>query len=928
MKTLYNKTLCLAFIFTSTILSAQNLKPVAATVAEKKQRQADFLNTRLFDVANATSQSTPQLENIVTGALVLDFNKNVANVLLSRQPENISFIIPSQTGQNVELEMYRSNIFTSDFSVVTAANNSAPVHYTNGLHYWGIIKGNNSSIAAISIFDNEVMGMISSNDGNFVLGKLHDDKDGRHIYYNDKNLKAQNYTECFTQSDNETYSGDQLQNPAGKMVQNCIRLYWEVNYDIFLDKGSVANAANYVTGLFNQSAIIYTNDNIPVMLSQVYVWDVASPYTSTSTSGLLNQFQAFRNSFNGDLGHLLGYEGGGGVAAGFNGLCNINLDNSQCYSGIHSTYANFPTYSWNVEVVTHEQGHLMGSRHTHACVWNGNNTAIDGCGPSAGYGYEGNCSGAPIPSSGTIMSYCHLVSAGINFNNGFGTQPANVILSNYGAASCLVNCSGIACFYPNNLTTTNITTTTATLNWDTVAGAVSYNIQYRIVGTPAWTTASSPVNSYNAIGLTPGSLYEWQVQTVCTGGNSVYTFSANFITVPLSCNAPSGLSTTAISSSSATFNWNAVGGAVSYTIEYRETGTIPWSSGVSLVNSYYAIGLTPNTSYQWHVQTVCSGGGISPNSIDTSFTTTLSPTPAACYPFSGNANDVTGNGHDGTVNGATLTYNRFGVANSAYLFDGIDDFISVPAFNTILLSDEVSFSFWAISYYFKSQAAIIMLPDDINDRFCISINYWHNGVPATFWDYGSIFSNGRQNILPDPYVAQWNHYVFISSASQNKMEIYRNGMRVAFDQHHDDVLNKNKILNIGGGMAYPGNSNFFFSGAIDDVVIYNTILDSSEIAYLYQQNTPCIILSGIDEHQAENTLNIYPNPSSGNLLIEYNLVHDADFEILDVLGQIVYSKTLHKGRESKINVRSLAKGMYIVRVTGEDGIKTGRVIIE
>jgi hypothetical protein len=40
------------------------------------------------------------------------------------------------------------------------------------------------------------------------------------------------------------------------------------------------------------------------------------------------------------------------------------------------------------------------------------------------------------------------------------------------------------------------------------------------------------------------------------------------------------------------------------------------------------------------------------------------------WPFCGNANDVSGNGYNGTVNGATLTTDRFGVANKAYSFDG------------------------------------------------------------------------------------------------------------------------------------------------------------------------------------------------------------------------------------------------------------------
>ena len=46
----------------------------------------------------------------------------------------------------------------------------------------------------------------------------------------------------------------------------------------------------------------------------------------------------------------------------------------------------------------------------------------------------------------------------------------------------------------------------------------------------------------------------------------------------------------------------------------------------------------------------------------------------AYYPFNGDANDESGNGNDGTVNGATLTLDRNGVADSAFDFDG-DDFI-------------------------------------------------------------------------------------------------------------------------------------------------------------------------------------------------------------------------------------------------------------
>jgi hypothetical protein len=194
-----------------------------------------------------------------------------------------------------------------------------------------------------------------------------------------------------------------------------------------------------MTGVFNQSAALYNNEGIPITISQIFVWTVPSPYNGGNSQTQLSQFQSTRTSFNGDVGHLVDLQNQGGIAAGFNGLCNSNRSQSECYSGIFPTFENVPTYSWTVYVFTHEMGHLFGSRHTHACVWNGNNTAIDGCGPQAGFS-EG-CNG-PIPfDGGTIMSYCHLNSVGINFAKGFGPQPGNVIRSRFNTASCIGTCN-------------------------------------------------------------------------------------------------------------------------------------------------------------------------------------------------------------------------------------------------------------------------------------------------------------------------------------------------------------------------------------------------------------------------------------------------------------------------------------------------------
>ena len=66
------------------------------------------------------------------------------------------------------------------------------------------------------------------------------------------------------------------------------------------------------------------------------------------------------------------------------------------------------------------------------------------------------------------------------------------------------------------------------------------------------------------------------------------------------------------------------------------------------------------------------------------------------WPFNGNANDESGNGNNGTVSGATLTTDRFGLSNGAYSFDGISNKINV-AHNSAFDFTEFTISCWALS---------------------------------------------------------------------------------------------------------------------------------------------------------------------------------------------------------------------------------------
>ena len=284
------------------------------------------------------------------------------------------------------------------------------------------------------------MGLISSEQGNFVIGKLNEKAaNARHIIYNDHEILTTLGFSCETADDGKGYTAEELADSGDeKLVDNCVNLYFEVDHDIFLNKGGIDPTIDFVTGMYNQVNMIYLNEEIESAISEIFIWDTPSPYSSSSSSGMLSQFQSFRTEFNGDLGQLLSYQASGGVAAGFNGICASNRAQSLSFSSINTSYNNFPTYSWNIMVISHEFGHIWGSRHTHACVWNGNNTAIDGC---AGF-VEGSCPLPGIPSQGgTIMSYCHIQSVGVNFNEGFGLQPGNVIRNRTENGTCLSECS-------------------------------------------------------------------------------------------------------------------------------------------------------------------------------------------------------------------------------------------------------------------------------------------------------------------------------------------------------------------------------------------------------------------------------------------------------------------------------------------------------
>lgn len=459
-----------------------------------------------------------------TERTILHFDRSVAEDLLLKRPLAMVLDIPGT--KSLSLDLFRAEISSKDIRITTASGKV--VVSPNVVHYRGKVHNDSTSIVAITVSADGVMGVIGTSDGDRVLGKLSGDQRGRHLIYAERSLQTTKRMRCATDTDSSTANEHGM--PVSDRSMRCVRAYWEAKYDLYSSMGGAAGTAAYLQGLFNQMATLYANDDVELVLSELFIWDRADPYVGPNMETTLYQFKTLRTSFDADHAMLIGLGGQGGIAH-FNSLCGQTI-RAMAYSSIETSFENVPLYSWTVETLAHETGHVLGSRHTHACKWNGNMTAIDGCGPLNGF-VEGNCPSGPIPPpevGGTIMSYCHLTDAGINFANGFGPQPSEVIRYTIDHAVCLELC-GQDCDPPFGLDVVSVSSSSVILTWRN-SGAPSYNVEWKPASTTAWNVVlNHPDTSLQLTELVPGTTYDFRVFNNCGSHVSDVSINREFTTL-------------------------------------------------------------------------------------------------------------------------------------------------------------------------------------------------------------------------------------------------------------------------------------------------------------------------------------------------------------------------------------------------------------
>jgi hypothetical protein len=208
------------------------------------------------------------------------------------------------------------------------------------------------------------------------------------------------------------------------------------------------------------------------------------------------------------------------------------------------------------------------------------------------------------------------------------------------------------------------------------------------------------------------------------------------------------------------------------------------------------------------------------------------------YPFCGNANDVTGNGNNGTVVGASLTTDRFGNLNSAYTFGGNSispNYITCGASPSLKMSgNKISVSAWIKITGDGYNYGRIVLGGQVNTQYTLTKADLSDD--RIYWrpiDFGDVYttSSVTRNI--------WHHIIATYDGSTSK--IYLNGVLSntttvtgTFTANTKDFVIGGETISHGGGTRAS-----YFDGAIDDIKIYNKVLSNSEILALYNEASAC-----------------------------------------------------------------------------------------
>lgn len=299
--------------------------------------------------------------------------------------------------------------------------------------------------------------------------------------------------------------------------------------------------------------------------------------------------------------------------------------------------------------------------------------------------------------------------------------------------------------------------------------------------------------------------------------------------------------------SNSLLNWSCSdpdGDSLTYDVYLGTASIPPLVSSKQKLTQYDPGTLMNNTRYYWKIKARDDKDSISESSI-WSFVTKAGGAISinglvAYYPFNSDANDKSGNGLDGIINGAALTPDRFGNLNKAFYFDGNQGYIKIPHNEKFNFTNSMSISLWVRPVFSNASNGnspnVLMYP-------IRKIEQKWKGAPS--WDiyfenYNKVYGVNLNTSISDlnnnisrPYnefiTSGYSHLAMVYDGT--KIYLYVNGNLRDSNTKTGQVINQNIDIYLGQFMNY-----WFYKGDIDDIRIYNRALTGEEVMQLFLEN--------------------------------------------------------------------------------------------
>jgi Concanavalin A-like lectin/glucanases superfamily/Secretion system C-terminal sorting domain len=287
------------------------------------------------------------------------------------------------------------------------------------------------------------------------------------------------------------------------------------------------------------------------------------------------------------------------------------------------------------------------------------------------------------------------------------------------------------------------------------------------------------------------------------------------------------------------------------------------------------------------------------------------------YPMDGNADDISTNNFDGTVNGPTLTTNRYAQANRAYAFDGVNDHIALGMINSMndILTD-FTVSFWMKSSNVGVSAYSEVFGNINTPGAGLSFNIDIHRTVFTSLSVNSILFYMRDNSSQvfaitvteaDLFDDNWHCVVFkINSVSTGNAEVYIDGAlhahNVDFNQSPNLTLTDFEFPFAIGALNNRGTLQAFYKGSLDQFRIYDYAIGTSTILSDCSTN-----LTGDENFEIIQGVQIYPNPASQLLHISNQNENITKMTVYDMHG-----KTMLQSAIMDIDISEYSSGVYLI----------------